>query len=253
MKKIIVFLIIFVFLSFRSQDKDVLMQVSTLQALQEGYYDGVVRLNDMKVSGDIGIGTFNALDGELIKLDGVFYQVKADGNIYIVSKDESSPFIMTTSFESDKKIYVENIGSLKEFQDYLVNLLPSKNIIYAFKITVSLKYVKTRSVPKQDKPYPRLVEVVKNQPTFENSNVKGVIVGFWIPDYLKGVNMSGFHFHFITDDKKFGGHLLECNIEKAIINMDYTYGFNMILPEKSGFFNIDLSGDKSNELQKIEK
>lgn len=90
----------------------------------------------------------------------------------------------------------------KQLQELILSELPTPNIIYAVKITGDFLYVKTRSVPKQLKPYPRLIEVTKNQPTFEMKNVKGIIMGYWLPEYLGGVNMAGFHFHFLTNDKK---------------------------------------------------
>jgi acetolactate decarboxylase len=103
----------------------------------------------------------------------------------------------------------EDYGQLEQ---YLDKLLPTENIFYAIKIEGTFKYIKTRSVPKQNKPYPPLVEVVKNQPTFEFHNVKGTIVGFRCPSYVEGINVPGYHLHFITGDKKAGGHLLECHL-----------------------------------------
>jgi len=41
-----------------------------------------VSSGELKRNGDFGIGTFNALDGEMIGLDGAFYQIKVDGVAY---------------------------------------------------------------------------------------------------------------------------------------------------------------------------
>jgi len=61
---------------------DALTQVSTIDAVLNGLYDGVVAYGDLKECGDFGIGTFEGLDGEMIALDGDFYQIKADGAAY---------------------------------------------------------------------------------------------------------------------------------------------------------------------------
>ena len=61
------------------QKNDVVFQSSTINALLKGVYDGEVSFGELKRNGDFGIGTFNALDGEMIGLDGTFYQIKVDG------------------------------------------------------------------------------------------------------------------------------------------------------------------------------
>jgi acetolactate decarboxylase len=240
-------------LDLPENDDDILFQVSTLGALQEGVYDGVAALKEIKLHGDFGIGTFDGLDGEMIELDGIFYQVRADGKVYRVLETVKTPFAMITKFNSDKKLYISESMDYKELQELILSLLPTKNIIYAVKLTGEFQYVKTRSVPKQVKPYPRLVEVTKNQPTFEMNNIKGTIMGYWLPEYLAGVNMAGFHFHFLTDDKKGGGHLLEIQMTKGTLEIDYSYGIKLILPAQSDFFKTTFSKDNKNELEKIEK
>lgn len=234
-------------------DKDVLYQISTLGALQEGVYDGVATMKDLKKHGDFGIGTFEGLDGEMTELNGEFYQIRADGKVYRVDNAVKTPFAVVTYFEADKKVALDQPMDFKHLQDYFQSLLPTQNIPYAVKITGTFQYIKTRSVPKQSKPYPRLIEVTKNQPTFEMKDVKGTILGYWLPQYLAGVNMAGYHFHFLTDDKKAGGHLLECQMTGGSLELDYTYGLTLVLPSQSDFYKTDLTTDKQEELKKIEK
>jgi acetolactate decarboxylase len=233
--------------------KDTIYQVSTLSALQEGAFDGAATLKELKRHGDFGIGTYEGLEGEMIELDGQFYQIKADGKVYSPGDSVKSPFAAVTYFQDNQDAKVDKQMALPQLQDYITSLLPTKNIPYAIKITGSFMYVKTRSVPKQSKPYPRLAEVVKNQPTFEFSDQKGTIIGYWLPDYLNGVNMAGFHLHFLSNDKKAGGHLLACQILSGAIAIDYSYKLNLILPENSDFYKVDLTKDTRKELEKIEK
>jgi len=234
-------------------DDDILFQVSTLGAIQEGVYDGVVALKELKSHGDFGIGTFDGLDGEMTELNGIIYQIKSDGKVYQPDDMIKSPYAVVTNFSADKKLIVEGPVDYKKLQDLILAQLPSKNIIYAVKITGNFQYVKTRSVPKQSKPYPRLVDVTSKQPTFEMKEVKGTIMGYWLPEYLNGVNMAGFHFHFLTDDKQSGGHLLEIIMTGGSMEIDYSYGIKLILPAQSDFFNTTFSKDNKSELDKIEK
>ncbi len=233
---------------------ETLVQISTIDALLNGVYDGVVDYDTLAGYGDFGIGTFAGLDGEMIGFDGEFYQVKADGVAYPVSGAMTTPFSCVTVFDTDREEKIPAGLSYTELQDYIDGILPTENIFYAIRIDGSFSYVKTRSVPGQERPYPPLVEVTANQAIFEFIDVEGTIVGFRCPPYVGGVNVVGYHLHFLTADKTAGGHLLECNVSDATLYVDDTPGFFMVLPDAdSDFYDIDLSGDKQAELEKAEK
>lgn len=79
------------------------------------------------------------------------------------------------------------------------------------------------------------------------------MVGFRMPEYMEGLNVPGYHFHFITDDRKAGGHVLDCLIEEAMVEIDYSSGFHMKLPENDGFFKADLANGEKKDPYKLEK
>ena len=228
-------------------------QISTINALMAGVYDGVISSGELKTYGDFGIGTFDGLDGEMVILDGKLYQIKADGVAYAVEDSLTVPFAAVTFLDKDKEEPVSAVN-LAEMQSVLDKLMPSENIFCAIKISGTFNYVKTRSVPKQSKPYPILTEVTKNQAVFEFNNVKGTIVGFKCPQYVDGINVPGYHLPFLTEDGKAGGHVLEVNTQNSTATLDYTSSFNMILPDgDSDFYKIDLSGDTSQAIEQAEK
>ena len=235
------------------KDKDILFQASTINALLEGVYDGDITYEVLKKHGDFGIGTFNALDGEMIGFGGKFYQVKTNGIAYPVGNSQKTPFAVVTFFDPDKTVSLDNPIDLNQLEKYLDSLLLTKNIFYAIKIEGDFKYVKTRSVPRQQKPYPRLVEVVKQQTVFEFHNVKGTIAGFWMPAYIKGINVPAYHLHFLTEDRKSGGHLLACQLKDVEIEIDYTSNLYLVLNKQGKFYKVDLTKEKQTELEKVEK
>ncbi len=239
--------------SRESGTRDTLYQVSTIDALLEGLYDGDVTFKELKTHGDLGIGTFDRLDGEMICLDGKFYKVRVDGKVYDVSDEETTPFASVTFFSPDAVAEVSDLASIEQLKEWLDTLIPSKNMFYAVKIEGTFGYVKTRSVPAQEKPYPLLMEVSKGQTIFEFENVKGTLLGFRCPPYVKGVNVPGYHLHFITEDRSAGGHLLECSIDSATAELDTTSDFYMVLPDNEDFMKADLSGDKEIELKGVEQ
>ena len=239
--------------AYAQKNEEVFYQTSTINALLDEVYDGNVTFKELKRHGDLGLGTFNNLDGEMIGLDGEFYQIKADGIAYPVDDLMKTPFAVVTFFESDKTKVLNKSINYDQLKLSLDNMLPTENIFYAFKIEGTFKYVKTRSVSGQNKPYPPLVEIVKDQPIFEFHDIKGTLVGSWFPGYMNGINVPGYHFHFITEDKKAGGHLLECQTENISIGIDYTSNSYLALPEDEEFYKAELSKENLAVLEKVEK
>jgi acetolactate decarboxylase len=230
-----------------------LFQTTTLQALMNGIYDDDVSFGELQKHGDFGLGTFAALDGEMVAVDGKFYQVETDGKVYAVSPAEKTPFAEVTFFQTDRTLEISKSLDLKGLEDYLLKQMPSVNFPYAIKITGKFAYIKTRSVPRQHRPYPPLAEAAKHQKTFEFRNVDGVIVGFYHPAYLAGVNLAGYHFHFLTRDRRAGGHLLDGRIQQVKVELSRMDEFELRLPQSAAFSKTDLSGDKRLEIEKVEK
>ncbi|MBW2174605.1 MAG: acetolactate decarboxylase, partial [Deltaproteobacteria bacterium] len=212
------------------KNKDVLFQTSTIDALLAGVYDGHMTIKELKKHGDFGLGTFDGLDGEMVGLDGEFYQIKVDGTACPVDDSMKTPFAVVTFFEPDESLLLDEEMNCEELSQYLDGKLPTENIFYAVKIEGGFEYIKTRSVPRQNKPYPPLVEVVKDQSILEFYDVRGTIVGFRTPHYMKGINVPGYHLHFIAADRRAGGHLLECRMQDVGIELDYTSEFYVVLP-----------------------
>ncbi len=232
-------------------DRDVLFQVSTIDALLQGVYDGVMNFGELKQQGDFGIGTFEGIDGEMIALDGQYYQVKADGIAYSVNDTMTTPFSTVTYFDKDFDIIV-SAKNFTELSSALDAQIPSKNLFYAIRIDGTFPYVKTRSIPKLSKPYPLLKDAAANQSVFEFKDIKGTIVGFYTPESAEGLNVPGYHLHLITDDKKAGGHILDLALNSSVIWLDITPTFNMALPSSGDFIGIDLTKDLNEDLNQVE-
>jgi acetolactate decarboxylase len=236
-----------------SQDRETMYQVSTFNALSQGVFDGSETLGALKQHGDTGLGTLNALDGELICLDGTFYQVKSDGSVVKASDNATTPFAVVTFFDTDRKVNMTNITSLASYLAALNGTLENRNVMYVLEAHGRLSHVRTRSVPAQQKPYPALTEAVKNQTVFDFDDIDGTIVGVWFPDYMAGVNVAGFHLHFIADDRRRGGHLLDFSAADLVTTIDVTNNFYMALPGGSDFGRADIGKTNETAVGIIEK
>lgn len=233
-------------------DRETLFQTSTIGALVEGVDEGDTTVKELKQHGDFGIGTFDDLDGEMIELDGEFYQIKSDGHAYPVKDSMKTPFATVTFWQPDMTVLLDRSLNYQGLQAYLDSLIPTKNMFYAIKIQGSFDYVQARSVPRQ-RHHTRLAEAAAHQPTFEFHNIAGTLAGFWTPPFMQAVNVPGYHLHFITQDRKLGGHLLECRTREVTIGIHHTPEFHMAVPETTDFLEADLSQDTSAELNQAEK
>ena len=230
----------------------VVYQYSTINALLEGVYDGKMTCGRLLRHGGFGLGTFNALDGEMVVIDAEVYKIRSDGKAYRMGAGEMTPFAMVTNFEPNMIFTIEHDGSLT-LEELLEFKVPESNLIQAIRIDGHFKHVKLRSVPRQKRPYRRLAKIVEDQAVFELNDVRGTLVGFLIPPHFANVNMPGYHFHFITEDRSRGGHVLKCGTGHVEMQIDEIPELHLVLPETGDFLKADLSGDRSGELHKAEK
>lgn len=220
---------------------DVLFQYSTINALMSGIFDGDITLNRVAEHGDFGLGTLNGVDGELTILDNKFYRYDSNGVMSEISGDNQSPFVVSTNFDTDKTATITNVTNTADLTEKLLAQMDNKNNFYAFKMPVTLSYLKTRSEAKSEKPYPLLKDVLAHQSEFEYKNVTGTFVGFYTPNYAATINVPGFHFHFISDDKTLGGHILNLAFDSADVQFDSISQFEVELPQSKEFANADLT------------
>ncbi|WP_067075374.1 acetolactate decarboxylase [Methanoculleus horonobensis] len=235
-----------------SEDRDALFQVSTIDALLQGTYDGSMTFDELARHGDFGIGCGDRLDGELIGVDGKWYLVRVDGRAYPVAGNATTPFAAATFFDPEITIAVDEPVNLTALESRVQAEFPSENLFYAIRVDGTFPHVVTRSVPAQEKPYPRLADVTANQTVFTFENVPGTAVGFWTPELAEGINVPGYHLHFITSDRTAGGHVLDMVMAEGTVQVDTTMNFTMALPSGGDFLTVDLSGDLSDDLEKVE-
>jgi len=209
---------------YNTLGREMLYQVSTINAVLAGNYDGAKTLAELKEQGDFGIGIIHALDGEMVALDGKFYQLNVDGEAKPVSDQTKTPFAVVTFFDIDESLSIEEDPiSFSSTQKSLDVLTTNKKIFYAIRIDGEFEFVRTRSFMAQRKPYPKLTKVLRSKQPFQLfENVRGTIVGFWFPRYMGGIRVFGYHFHFITEDRTRGGHVLNFKLVKGKIEIDHT-------------------------------
>ncbi|MHB0945999.1 MAG: acetolactate decarboxylase [Sedimentisphaerales bacterium] len=227
-------------------------QTSTIDALLAGVYDGQMTCGELLKYGDFGIGTFDRLDGEMLVYQGRIYQIKSDGKVYLPNNAAKTPFAAVCGFKSDMEFSLKS-ADYKAVQASIDEKVPNQNLFAAVEIVGKFRHIKVRSVPAQNKPYPPLAQAAEKQSIFEMNDISGVIVGFRTPQFVKGVNVPGCHFHFLSDDRTQGGHILDFELIEGSCRVDLCNKFLLLLPENDSLKDIDLSQDKSVELHKVEQ
>lgn len=219
----------------------VVTQASTYDALYRGLYDGEVQLRKMTPLGNQGLGTVDHFDGEVFLLNGKFHVIRGDGHVETITDlNITSPFLEVESFRGDLTRPLPAGTTYAQLQQSPLDVLPSQNIIYAVRLEGVFQHVKTRSIPRQNKPYVPLATLAKTQPTFEFTNVTGTMVGFRPPS-AKGVALAGWHLHFLTADQQGGGHVLEFTTRDAVLKMDECHEFHWLIPDSDDFRRADFT------------
>ncbi len=223
-----------------------------VNALVEGIYEENITFAEVKQHGNFGLGTFNDLDGEMVMLDGITYQINSEGCVGLIGDDALTPFACVTFYRpmSIEEIQGEMVHS--SFIEMLQGLFPSTNLFYAVRIEGRFSRIKTRSVPRQDC-YRPIVEVTRNQPTFNYKDIEGTIAGFFTPSFMASLNVPGLHLHFLSSDLKVGGHLLECIPSTARIGIQFIDRLELSLPMTLDYLTQDFARDARNDLEKAEK
>jgi acetolactate decarboxylase len=237
-----------------TRTENTVFQTSTIDALLAGVYDGDMSCRSLLKHGGFGIGTFDHLDGEMVLVDGNIYQVKADGKVYEPDLSTRTPFATVCHFNPEIRVPINPGSDYGAIEHLIDKYAPNQNLFCAIRITGQFAMMKTRSVPAQTKPYPPLQEVTSHQPQFHMENVSGIIVGFRCPAYVKGINVPGYHLHFISDDRTRGGHILAFEIVQGEGQIDILDNYFLTLPSDTrAFAETDLSKDRSIELKNVEK
>jgi acetolactate decarboxylase len=228
-------------------------QVSTVGALLEGVYEGQTSFAELARHGDFGLGTFDALDGEMTALDGAFFQATADGRVVPVDPAMKTPFAVMIFFEPTLAVEIDSPMDFPGLAEAMDGAVPSRNVFYALQAEGRFEHIRLRSVRRQAKPYPPMVEAVADQPVFDHRDIGGTLVGFRFPDYTQGLNVPGYHLHFLSRDRCVGGHVIGFSTRRARVGIDVTSQFHMALPHDVSFLDADLAKDSAEAIRKVEK
>ena len=234
-------------LAFEAEDS--IYQLAPSAALTRGLYEGSTRFEHLLELGGFGLGALNAIDGEVILLDGKIYQAShQQGRLRSVTTQEHSPCFYLKRFREDLRITLKTVRDLNHLTAQIDAQLPTLNLLYAIRVDGEFAQITLRSVPPQRPPYPPINKVVEQQTVFKAQAIRGTLVAFRFPAYLSSVSGSGYHLHFVSEDRRIGGHVLNLNGDGLTALIDTSHGLTLMLPDDPAFRAADLdisAGDAS--------
>ena len=217
-----------------------IFQNSLMTALLDGIYDGEMSVGELLGKGNFGLGTFDALDGEMVIIDGTCYQLRHDGTATRADLSARSPYAVATNFVPRiRRRAPENIRRA-DLSNFIDEMTPSANYMYAVRITGHFNLVTTRTVVRQEKPYPPMTQAVGDDAEQKFTDISGVIAGFRTPIFEKGISVPGCHVHFIDDSRTIGGHVLDFTLAEGKIELCPGTDLDLRLPLTSAFSDANL-------------
>ncbi|HEY6729426.1 MAG TPA: acetolactate decarboxylase [Solirubrobacterales bacterium] len=238
----------------REREPHVLFQASTIAALLEGAYDGDLSFAELAEHGDLGLGTLNHLDGEMIAIDGEFFRADVEGRVTPIAPAERTPFAVVTRFEPTVEEQLpDGERAHEELLAALDALVPAASSSLAIRLDGCFPLVRARSVPRQDPPYRPLTEVVADQHVFELTEIEGTMLGFRFPAYVEGIEVAGFHLHFISADRSRGGHVLSSRTGELRVRIDPSDDLRIELPPRIELAAPGLAAETHAAVEAVER
>ncbi|KAJ5081237.1 hypothetical protein N7456_013475 [Penicillium angulare] len=232
--------------------KNELYQYSVISALMEGICETGIPVKDALENGDHGLGTVPRMEGEIVIIDGEVYHFPPNKLPQRVELSSILPFVMTTRFKPTFEKIIPSL-TMKSLPEVMSPLLPSQqNQFLSIRVYGHFSQITFRVAGGQCKPRERLVELAKRQQVFALEQIEGTLFGFWSPAFSGSFSVPGFHLHFLSKDKKGGGHVLDFDARSATLQAAAVCKYMVELPQSKDFNLAAIKNANSEELKAAE-
>lgn len=231
-------------------------QVSTLQALALGYSRAVINVEELLKEGDTGLGTFEDVNGEMIVMEGRCFRADQNGDVTVVSPDTGVPFAAVAKLYGEQQFKLGNVPDITSVRNELTRKIEERfglNSMHVVRIDGLFEKVDARSEAPYRSHHITLKEILgKNQKAFLFENIRGSLVGVYFPDYMDGINMPGWHLHFLSEDRSKGGHVFDVSVLEGVAKVDKISNIYINLPKEAAFDTYSLKQDLQDEIKSVE-
>ena len=226
-----------------TDERRTLFQTSLMAALLDGIYEGDMTTGELLEHGDFGIGTFNALDGEMVVIDGIAYRLRGDGTATAAPADAATPYAVVTDFVPTITRDLPDGATRAEASEAIDAITASANYMYALRITGRFRQITARTVTRQERPFRPMTEATDDDAVLHFDDVDGTVIAFRTPLYEQGIGVPGCHAHYIDDSRTQGGHVLDFTLEHGKVELCLCTDLHLRLPLTAEFREAALSPD----------
>ena len=206
--------------------------------------------------GDTGLGTFEDVNGEMIVMDGHCYRADQAGHVTVVAPETGVPFAAVAKLYGEQQFLLKNMPDITSVQSELTRKIEERfglNSMHVVRIDGEFEKVDARSEAPYRSHHISLKEVLsKTQKAFLFENICGSLVGVYFPDYMDGINMPGWHLHFLSEDRSKGGHVFNVSIREGTAKVDKISSIVINLPKEAAFDTYSLKQDLQDEIKSVE-
>jgi len=235
-----------------TDDGGAAFQTSTIEALLDGAYEGDLSIGELLAHGDLGIGTVDHLDGELVVLGGAAFVARADGTLHRVPDEVGTPFAVVCRFVPGPPVVLPPCRGLAALTAVIDAAAPAAPVL-AVRVDATFDRLVLRSVARQEPPYPPLREVVAHQSEWELTRLTGSLVGFRFPDTAGGLEVPGWHLHVIDDARTVGGHLIDVELAAGVLHAAATGDLHVEVPAgRARPGDLAVARDRRAEIELVE-
>jgi len=225
--------------TLRPRADKAIQQFSFVDALVAGLFDGAFDAATVASHGTLGVGCGDALDGELVLIDGELFRCRADG-VTAVQPDASIPFAEVVLFEPTFTQTLTGPITEAEFEALVDSLVPSHNLFYAVRVDGDFASVTVREAVKQQRPFRGLAEAVGDQHEATVASTSGTLLGFKGPDVFQGLSVADYHLHYMSEDRGFGGHSMDFELTSGTLAIEAYANFTLRLPQTESYLGAEL-------------
>ena len=232
-------------------------QVSTLQALALGFSKSVITVGELLRHGDLGLGTFEDVDGEMIVLDGKCYRAKNNGDVVAAEDERGVPFASVCHFQPHRREELGKMDAIEDLKGWLTLRIEEEfglNSMYAVRIDGAFSKVDARSESGTRAQHVTLKDALSvTQKAFLFENAKGSLVCVYYPDYMDGINAAGWHMHFLSEDKRKGGHVFDVSMTRGNVALYRITSLEVRIPDSPAFDTYALKSASKEEIKSVEQ
>lgn len=232
-------------------------QASTLQALALGYTRPVITVRELLEHGDTGLGTFENVDGEMIVVDGVCYQAKQDGSIVLTNEEAGVPFAVSGFIKDGRRFAIEEMPDIEAIKQELTLKIEEDfglNSVHIAQIDGFFDIIHARAgAPYRSQNVSLKSILSKTQKDFTFERLEGTLVCVYYPDYMDGINAAGWHLHFISKDRKLGGHVFQVSMRYGECQLQKMDRIEIQLPKEAAFDTYSLKNASQDEITEVEQ